>query len=86
MPQLNCGVRRQPVRVALSLTDPWDMGEALGWPTILASVIHRSANSWLVEVIEPFTYADTEYRFIVVSARHAESLSRLQLRRRCPVT
>lgn len=48
------------------------MGEALSWPTILASVIHRSANAWLVEVIEPFTYANAEYRFIVVSARHAE--------------
>ena len=60
------------MRVSLSLADPWEMGETLGWPTILGSVIHHSADAWLVEVLEPFTYADAEYRFIVVTARHAE--------------
>ena len=59
------------MKVVVSLSDPWDMGEALGRDTILASVIHRAANAWLLEVIEPFIYEDVEYRFIVVSPRHA---------------
>ena len=57
------------MKVLLTLSDPWEMGDKLGWPEILADVVHRSFGAWLVEVIEPFRYAGDEYRFLVVSAR-----------------
>jgi hypothetical protein len=61
------------VRIAVSLSDPWDLGEALGWPTLLGTVIHFGPVAWLVELTQPFTHAGSEYRFLVVIARHTES-------------
>lgn len=58
------------MRVVLNLSDPWEMGEALGWPAILGTVVHTDATSWLVEIDRPFVYANAEYRFLVVSVRH----------------
>lgn len=61
------------MRVTLSLSDPWELGEALGWPTLIGTVVHRGTKKWLVELNQPFTHSGVEYRFLVVSARHAHS-------------
>lgn len=61
------------MHVTLSLSDPWEMGEALGWPTLRGAVVQRGAEAWLVELTEPFSHSGTEYRFLVVSARHFDS-------------
>lgn len=58
------------MRVVLQLSDPWDMGEALGWPRMPGRVVLESDGSWLVELDDPFRYAGAEYRFVVVSPRH----------------
>ena len=58
------------MKVLLQLSDPWSMGEALGWPKICGTVAHRGSESWLVEIDQPFVYEDTEYRFVVISPRH----------------
>jgi hypothetical protein len=54
----------------IKLSDPWEMGEALGWPAIPGTVVHSDAASWLVELDQPITYANADYRFLVVSSRH----------------
>lgn len=58
------------MKVAVSLSDPWEMGEALGWPTLTGTVVHRGSNAWLLELDQPFTFSETQYRFLVASARH----------------
>ena len=70
--------------VTLSLSDPWDLGEALGWPTLVATVVHRSTEAWLVELAQPFTHSGVEYRFLVVSARHADNTLADSASRRVP--
>jgi hypothetical protein len=62
------------MRVVLRLSDPWELGEALGWPAILGTVIHSDGCAWLVEIAKPFTYANVEFRFLVVSPRYEGSL------------
>jgi hypothetical protein len=57
------------MRVVLRLSDPWELGEALGWPAIRGTVTHRDDSAWLVEIDKPFTYATAEFRFLVVSQR-----------------
>jgi len=57
------------MRVVLKLSDPWDMGESLGWPQI-AGVVVKEGESWLIEIDQPFEYGGVEYRFVVVQARH----------------
>ena len=59
--------------ITLSLSDPWELGEALGWPMLAGTVVHRRAEAWLVELAQPFTHLGVEYRFLVVSARHADN-------------
>lgn len=58
------------MKVVIALSDPWEMGEVLGWPRIAGTVRHSDADCWLVEIDQPFDYANTEYRFIVMRARH----------------
>jgi len=58
------------MKVLLQLSDPWAMGEALGWPSIFGTAIYKSSDCWLVEIDEPFVYDSVEYRFVVISARH----------------
>jgi hypothetical protein len=60
------------MRVVIKLSDPWEMGEALGWPAISGTVAHSEAASWLVELDRPFVHANAEYRFLVVSSRHED--------------
>lgn len=62
--------RRHSLKVVIRLSDPWDLGEALGWPAIPGTVAHGEADSWLVELDRPFVHANAEYRFLVVCARH----------------
>ena len=58
------------MRVVLKLSDPWEMGEELGWPPILATIVHRDGGSWLVEIDQPFDYFGVTYQYLVVSPRH----------------
>ena len=61
------------MRVVLELSDPWDMGETLGWPKITGTVVAEQDDSWLVEVDAPFEYSGSQYQYIVISARHVDT-------------
>lgn len=56
-------------KILLHLSKPWELGEALGWPNLPASVGRREGDRWLVELDRPFRYQDAEYRYFVVSPR-----------------
>lgn len=58
------------MRVTINLSDPWDMGEALGWAAMPGTIVHRAAAAWLVELDRPVFYSNTEYRLLVVLSRH----------------
>ena len=60
----------KPIKVKLQLSDPWKMGEALGWQPFTGLVSDLTGDSWLVELDEPFDYAGTRYQYMVISARH----------------
>lgn len=62
------------MKVILRLSEPWEMGEEMAWPAIPATVIHRDAGAWLVEVDQPFDYNGAQYQYLVISPRHVDGL------------
>ena len=56
-------------KILLHLSKPWELGEALGWSDLPASVGRRRRDGWLVELEQPFRYHDAEYRYFLVSPR-----------------
>jgi hypothetical protein len=56
--------------VELRISDPWELGEYLGWRTLESLVLREDRDAWLVELVQPFRYHDGEYRYIVVESRH----------------
>jgi hypothetical protein len=59
--------------VELRISDPWEFGEYLGWRTLESIVLREDHDAWLVELVAPFRYHDTEYHYIVVTSRHHET-------------
>lgn len=57
-------------KVRLQLSDPWEMGVALGWRSISGSVTYVEDVDCLVELDVPFDYEGTRYQYLVISARH----------------
>ena len=62
----------EQIKVTLQLSDPWELGEALGWPSITGVVSDVTDESWLVELDEPFDYEGTRYQYVVITARHED--------------
>ena len=54
----------------LRLSDPWAMGEELGWSPIPAAVMRTEGEVWLVEINQPFDYDGSNYRYVVITPRH----------------
>lgn len=61
--------RRGQARIRLHLSKPWEMGEALAWRDLPASVGRRDGDRWFVELERPFRYRDAEYRYFLVAPR-----------------
>jgi hypothetical protein len=61
------------LRVTITVSDPWDLGEAIAWQAIRGAVAHMQADAWLVKVDSPFVHSDLEYQYLVVSPRHVDS-------------
>lgn len=57
------------MQAIINLSDPWKMGEELGWPEIKCTVVHKGRDGWLIEIDHPFVYEKIEYRYVVVSPR-----------------
>jgi hypothetical protein len=68
------------LRVTITVSDPWDLGEAIAWQAIRGAVAHMQADAWLVKVDSPFVHSDLEYQYLVVSPRHVSSRLERNLR------
>jgi hypothetical protein len=61
-------------KVAFGISDPWDLGEQLGWTTLEATVIKVKDEggvsvSLAIKLTDPFVYKDTRCEFFIVSPR-----------------
>lgn len=61
--------RKTRSRIVIHLSRPWEIGEALGWEALPATVCHRDRERWLVELDEPFRFQRVEYRYFVLAPR-----------------
>lgn len=61
--------RRARSRIVIHLSKPWEIGEALGWEALPATVCHRDRERWLIELDSPFSFRHVDYRYFVVSPR-----------------
>jgi hypothetical protein len=61
------------LRVVLTVSDPWDLGEAIAWRAMRGAVTHMEADAWLVRIDSPFVHSNIEYQYLVVSSRHVGS-------------
>lgn len=56
--------------VLIKISDPWDLGEALGWQPLTARIIKSSGTAVLIKLEVPFAYKGLECEYFVASARH----------------
>lgn len=61
-------------KVAFGISDPWDLGEQLGWPTLEATIVNVKDESGLpisiaIKLAKPFAYKNTQCEFFIVSPR-----------------
>lgn len=57
-------------RVNVKISDPWDLGEALGWKPLAAEIISIKGESALVRLYNPFEFRKTCCQYFVASARY----------------
>ena len=57
-------------RVILKISDPWDLGESLGWQSYTAQVLAEDEEKVLIRLDEPFKYKGQLREYFVASARH----------------
>lgn len=73
------------MRVNISVSDPWDLGEAISWAPLRGTVEdwheRRGTARALIHLAEPLQYKGADVEYLVASARH-EGTSVTDLRRR----
>lgn len=64
--------------VTLKISDPWDLGESLGWQSYTAQVLAEDEEKILIRLDEPFTYKGQQREYFVAAARHqGDSIAQL---------
>jgi hypothetical protein len=62
------------LRIEISLSDPWDLGESLKWQPILGQMAlgaeHPSHGRVLVTLDQPIEFGGSMYRYAVAAPRH----------------
>lgn len=61
-------------KVAFWISDPWDFGEQLSWPTLEATIVNVKNDGGMpisiaIKLTSPFVYKDTRCEFFIVSPR-----------------
>jgi hypothetical protein len=60
--------------IVITVSDPWDVGEALGWKTIRGQCVRADSSGEggraLIRFDEPLHYRDGTYRYAIASPRH----------------
>src|SRR5690625_4045547 len=64
------------IPVLINLTDPWELGEALGWKSFKGKIIRIDSDKerWraLIELEYEMNHSGLSFRFLVASPRHGE--------------
>ena len=55
--------------VTLRISDPWDLGESVGWQSYRASVLAGDKKKVLIRLDEPFVYKGRQREYFVAAAR-----------------
>ena len=64
--------------VKLKISDPWDLGDYLGWQSYTARVLAKDDEKVLIRLDEPFTYKGQKREYFVAAARHqGDSIAQL---------
>ena len=56
--------------VVLRISDPWDLGESVGWQSYRASVLAGDKEKVLIRLDEPFVYEGQQREYFVAASRH----------------
>ena len=61
------------MRVSLTISDPWEVGEALGWERLPGELLLRVHDEHggraLIKLDSPITYGGSTWRFVVAAPR-----------------
>jgi len=62
------------IRIQISLSDPWELGESLKWKPVLGQIVldanDLSDGRALVTLDQPIEFRGSKYRFAVAAPRH----------------
>lgn len=61
-------------RAMLRISDPWDLGQSLGWKELTAEIVDVKCESGLpvsvlIKLATPFSYKNTDCEYFVISPR-----------------
>jgi hypothetical protein len=63
-----------PQAIVLKISDPWDLGESLGWQPLPGSIIsvneEKNPSAVLVKLDAPFQFRTYDCQFFIASPRH----------------
>jgi hypothetical protein len=73
--------------VRVTVSDPWDLGESLGWKPLIGVLVKADANMdggrALIKFDNPIDYRRTSYQFAVAAPRHeGDSLKAIEAGRK----
>ena len=62
-------------KIVFKLSDPWDLGEQLGWVQLEATIINvkdagNVLNSIVIKLAKPFDYKNISCEYFIASPRH----------------
>ena len=58
------------MRVLISISDPWEFGESLGWKALSGNVTEIGDEQLLVKLDKPLFQGGRSYRFVMAIPRH----------------
>ena len=66
-----------PMRISISISDPWELGEALKWQPLrgelLQTVNDEHGGRALIKLDDAINYQGSNWRYVVATPRHQES-------------
>lgn len=64
------------MKVSISLSDPWDLGESLGWAllsgTVLRVIEDENGGRALIKLDTPISYRDSQWRYVRATPRFVD--------------
>ena len=63
------------MRISIQMSDPWDLGESIGWAPLLGAVVQvpkdDQGNCDLIRLDAPVSWKGEQWRYIAAGPRHA---------------